>query len=147
MISNFTNFVRCQRLRARELAVLFGFNHGIRPFYAACSFDELSTRSPIPVFRNPFFDPQNPFLPGFLRISFFLFFFPEELLQWFWRGLENSCFRPLSQDFFAGIPTGQEFLYLHRIPTDSSGFLQIPPDSCSRLKLSDFGQRLKNALC
>ena len=27
---------------ARKLAVLFGFNHGVRPFYAACLFDELS---------------------------------------------------------------------------------------------------------
>ena len=31
-------------------------------------------------------------------------------------------FFSLSQDFFAGIPVGQEFLYLPR----------IPPDSCSR---------------
>ena len=30
---------------ARKLAVLFGFNRGIRPFYAACCFDELSRGS------------------------------------------------------------------------------------------------------
>ena len=48
---------------------------------------------------------------------------------WFWRGPRNSGFWTPSQEFFAGIPTGQEFLYLVRIPPDSSGFLQ---DSCSR---------------
>ena len=35
-------------------------------------------------------------------------------------GLEISCFQTLSQDFL------QEFLYLHRIPPNSSGFL-FPP--------------------
>jgi hypothetical protein len=30
---------------ARKLALLFGFNHGVRPFYAACRFDELSRGS------------------------------------------------------------------------------------------------------
>jgi hypothetical protein len=45
--------------------------------------------------------------------------------------------------FFAGIPVGQEFLYLLLIPPDSSGFLQIPPDSCSRQMLSCSGQQLK----
>jgi hypothetical protein len=29
-------------LIARKLAVLFGFNHGVQSFYAACRFDELS---------------------------------------------------------------------------------------------------------
>ncbi len=27
---------------ARKLALVFGFNHGVRPFYAACCFDVLS---------------------------------------------------------------------------------------------------------
>jgi hypothetical protein len=39
---------------------------------------------------------------------------------------------PLSQDFFAGISAGQEFLHLQwifRIPPDSSGGIWIPPDS------------------
>ncbi len=36
-----TLFVRSYCLIARKLAVLFGFNHGIRPFYAACCFNEL----------------------------------------------------------------------------------------------------------
>ena len=35
-------FVSCQRLMARKIAELFGLNHGVRPFYAACRFDELS---------------------------------------------------------------------------------------------------------
>ena len=30
---------------ARTLAVLFGLNRGIRPFYTACRFDELSRGS------------------------------------------------------------------------------------------------------
>ena len=105
-----------------------------------------------------FLDPQNPFLSGFLRISFFLisFFliFSEEFLHrnvvlegsW-WRVLENACFQPLSEDFFARIPAGQKFLYLHRIPPDSSGFLWIPPDSCSRQNLSGLDQQLKKTLC
>jgi hypothetical protein len=46
---------------------------------------------------------------------------------WFWRDLRNSCFQPLLQDFFAGIPAGQEFLYFHQITPVSFG---IPPDSC-----------------
>jgi len=40
-----TIFVRCQRLIARKLAVLFGFNRGVRPFYAACCFDDASRGS------------------------------------------------------------------------------------------------------
>ncbi len=40
-----TIFVRCQRLIARKLAELFGFNRGVRPFFAACCFDELSRGS------------------------------------------------------------------------------------------------------
>jgi hypothetical protein len=55
----------------------------------------------------------------------------------FGRGRRNSCFWPLTQEFFAGIPVGQEFMYLHR----------IPPDSCSRKKQSGLDQRLKKALC
>jgi hypothetical protein len=46
-------------------------------------------------------------------------------------GLRNSCFLLLSQVIFAGIPAGQEFLHLQRIPRDSSGFLRIPvPTKC-----------------
>ena len=40
-----TIFVRCLRLIARKLAVLFGFNRGVRPFYAACCFDDVSRGS------------------------------------------------------------------------------------------------------
>jgi hypothetical protein len=43
-------------------------------------------------------------------------------------GLRNSCFLPLSQDFLAGIPAGQEFLHLQQIPLDSSRFL-FPPNA------------------
>jgi hypothetical protein len=40
-------------------------------------------------------------------------------------------FFSLLQEFFAGIPVGQEFLYLLRIPRESGGFLQIPvPANC-----------------
>ena len=35
-------FVRCQRLMTRKIDDLFGLNHGLRRFYAACCFDELS---------------------------------------------------------------------------------------------------------
>jgi hypothetical protein len=38
-------FVRYQCLVARKIAELFGLNHGVRPFYAACCFDELSRGS------------------------------------------------------------------------------------------------------
>ena len=74
----------------------------------------------IPLFRNLFFGPKKAFLTGFLRIFFFLCF-PEEFFRgtWFWRGRRNSCFFPILQEFFAGIPVGQEFLYLLRIPQDS----------------------------
>jgi hypothetical protein len=43
-------------------------------------------------------------------------------------GLRNSCFLPLSQEFFTGIPAGQEFLHLQQIPPDSSRFL-FPPNA------------------
>jgi hypothetical protein len=68
-------------------------------------------------------------------------FFSQE--RGFGGGLRNSCFLSLSQDFFAGIPAGQEFLCLQRIPPDSSRFLRIPPDSCSCQTLSGSGQQLK----
>jgi hypothetical protein len=38
-------FVRYQRLMARKIAVLFGLNRGVWPFYAACCFYELSRGS------------------------------------------------------------------------------------------------------
>jgi hypothetical protein len=47
MIANFLTsfFGDCLRLIARKLAELFGFNRGVRPFYAASRFDELSRGS------------------------------------------------------------------------------------------------------
>ncbi len=96
----------------------------------------------IPVFRNLFFGSKKTFLPGFLRISLFSCVFRRNFSQerGFGGGRRNSCFLLLSQEFFAGIPVGQEFLYLLWIPPNSSGFL-FPP------KLSGSGQRLKKALC
>ena len=67
--------------------------------------------------------------PGFLRISFFLRFQGNSSQEsGFGGGHWNSCFWTLSQEVFAGIHTGQEFLYLLRIPLDSSGFL-FPPNA------------------
>jgi hypothetical protein len=89
-------------------------------------FDDIEiedeARLVIPLFRNLFFGPKNAFLTGFLRI-FFLLCFPEEFFggTWFWRGRRNSCFFPISQEFFAGIPVRNSCIY--------SGFLRIPEDS------------------
>ncbi len=95
----------------------------------------------IPVFRNLFFGPKIPFLPGFLRISFFLCF-PEEFFTgtWFWRWPQEFLFFAAVTGFFCrnscgtGIPV---------FTLDCSGFLQILLDSCSRQTLSGSGQRLK----
>ncbi len=46
--------------------------------------------------------------------------------MWFWRWLQEFLFFAAVTGFFAGIPVGQEFLYLLWIPPDSSGFLLIP---------------------
>ena len=40
-----TIFIRCHCVMVRKIAELFGFNCGIRPFYTACCFDELSRGS------------------------------------------------------------------------------------------------------
>jgi len=40
------------------------------------------------------------------------------------------------QEFFAGIPAGQEFLYLLLIPPESGGFLWNPEDSSGFLALA-----------
>jgi hypothetical protein len=90
------------------------------------------------LFSGIYFLDEKMFLPGFLRISFFLHF-PEDFFTgtWFWRGSLEFLFFSFLQEFFAVIPVGHELLYLPR----------IPPDSCSRQKLSGLGQRLKKALC
>jgi hypothetical protein len=82
----------------------------------------------IPVFQEFIFGAQKQKKTGFLRISFFSCVFRRNFSQehGFGGGRRNSCFLPLSQEFFAGIPVGLEFLYLLRISPDSSGFLQIP---------------------
>jgi hypothetical protein len=41
----------------KKLAVLFGFNRSIRPFYAACRFDELS-RGSVSCLLNASFEKQ-----------------------------------------------------------------------------------------
>jgi hypothetical protein len=102
----------------------------LTPFLGASGEAFSRPRLHIPVFRNLFFGPKKPFLPGFLRISLFSCVFRRNFSQerGFGGGLRNSCFLPLSLEFFAGIPTGQEFLHLQRIPPDSSGFL-FPPNA------------------
>jgi hypothetical protein len=102
----------------------------------------------IPDFRNLFLGPKKTFLPGFLRIFFFLCF-PEEFFTgtWFWRWLQEFLFFAAVTGIFCrnscgtGIPV---------FTLDSSGFLRIPPDSSGFLfppKLSGSSQRLKKALC
>jgi hypothetical protein len=75
----------------------------------------------IPVLRNLFFGPKKAFLTGFLRIFCFSCVFLRNYSQerGFGGGRSNSCFFPILQEFFAGIPGGQEFLYLPQIPEDS----------------------------
>ena len=70
-------------------------------------------------------------MPGFLRIPFFPCVFRRNFSQE--RGFGEVAgipvFFPLSQEYFAGNPVGQEFLYLPRNPPDSGVFRRIPvPD-------------------
>jgi len=81
----------------------------------------------IPVFGNLFFGLKHPFLTGFLRISFFPafsggFFHRNVVLE----GVTGIPVFSFLQDFFAGIPVGQVFLYLPQNPPDSGGFRRIP---------------------
>jgi hypothetical protein len=75
-----------------------------------------------------FLDQKKPFLPGFLRIHFFPVFsggiFHRNVVLEVVTGIPVFC--RCHMIFFAGIPAGQEFLYLPRIPPDSSGFRWIP---------------------
>ncbi len=92
-----------------------------------------TTRLVIPVWQEFIFWTEKQKNTGFLRIFFhFLGGRNSFTGTWFWRGLQNSCFQPLLQDFL------QVFLQdrnscistkLLQIPPDSSGFLQ---DSCSQ---------------
>ncbi len=73
-----------------------------------------------------FFDQKNCSCQdswGFFSCVFWRNFSQE---RGFCESHRNSWILPLSQDFFAGIPAGQEFLYLLQIPPDSSGLLRIP---------------------
>ena len=68
-------------------------------------------------------------VPDRIPEDFFFFLrFPEEFFTgaWFWRGSQEFLFFSDFTQFFAGIPVGQEFLYLLRNPPDSGGFL-FPP--------------------
>jgi hypothetical protein len=56
-------------------------------------------------------------------------------------GRRNSCFFPILEEFSAGIPGGQEFLYLLRIPEDSLGFL-FPPKAVWRRTATKEGSLL-----
>ena len=82
--------------------------------------EECLTRLPIPVFRNPFLNPRNLFLPGFLRI-----FFSEEflhrnvVLKGFWKFLFSATFTR----FFCRNFCGTEIPVFAQ---DSFGFLRIP---------------------
>ena len=95
------------------------------------------SRLPIPVFRNLFFGSKKLFLTGFLRISFFPafsggIFHRKVVLERSQESVFFRFYRNFSQEFlWAGIPVFTQ---------DSSGFLRIPPDSCSRQKLSGVGQ-------
>jgi hypothetical protein len=101
----------------------------------------VATSLPIPVFRNHVVGPQK-LVPFRMPEYCFCLFFRRKFFTgtWFWRGLENSCFQLLSQDF------SQEFLW-DRNSCICIGFLPIPPDSCSHQKMSGLDQRLKEALC
>ena len=44
---------------ARKLAVIFGFNHCVRPFYPACCFDDVS-RGSVSCLLNDSFEKQFP---------------------------------------------------------------------------------------
>jgi hypothetical protein len=98
----------------------------------------------IPVFRNLFFGPKKPFLPGFLRVSFFPVFsggfFHRNVVLEGVAGIPDFC--RCYRNFFAGIPAGQEFLYLLRIHPDSSGFLWIPVPAKCCLALASNKSRL-----
>jgi hypothetical protein len=93
------------------------------------------------LFSGIYFLDQKPFLPGFLRISFFPVF-------------SGGIFhRDMVLEVVAGIPVFAAVIGIFcrnsfgtGIPVftpDSSGFLQILPDSCSRQTLSGSGQQLK----
>jgi hypothetical protein len=97
---------------------------------------------PIPVFRNLFFGSKKPFLTGFLRISFFPAFsggiFHGNLVL---ERLQEFRFFFDFTGIFRRNSCGQEFLYLLRIPPDSSGFL-FPPKAVWRRPAIDEGSLL-----
>jgi hypothetical protein len=87
----------------------------------------------IPVFRNLFFGPKKPFLPGFLRISFFPVFsggiFHRNVVLEVVAGIPVfcHCHRIFLQEF---LWDRNSFIYSRflRLPPDSAGFL-FPPNA------------------
>jgi hypothetical protein len=92
---------------------------------------------PIPVGQEFILGAQKQKKTGFLRISFFPVFskgfFHRNMVLEGVAGIPDFCH--CHRIFFAGIPAGQESLYLLRIPQDSSGFLRItvPSKRCLAL--------------
>ena len=84
-------------------------------------------------FQEFIFWTKKTFLPGFLRIPFFLCFSEEFFTgTWFWRGRRNSCF------FSAVTGISRRNSCGTGIPVftpESSRFRRFPEDSCSRQKL------------
>jgi hypothetical protein len=74
--------------------------------------------------------------------DFFFLRFPEDFFTgtWFWRGSQEFLFFAAFTGIFCRNSCGTG---ISAFTKDSSGFLQIPPDSCSRQMLSGSGQQLK----
>ena len=100
--------------------------------------EECLTRLPIPVFRNPFFEPPKP-IPARISEDFFFRGISSQEC-----GVEGVLKIPVFSHFYKIFL--QEFLW-DRNSCICTGFLRIPPDSCSCQKLSGLDQRLKKALC
>jgi len=99
-----------------------------------------TARLPIPVFRNLFFGPKKPFLPGFLRIFFSCVFWRNFSQE---RGFGEVAGIPVFfvfTGFFRRNSRGTGIPVFTRNPPDSGGFLFSP-------KATGSGQRLKKALC
>jgi hypothetical protein len=104
-----------------------------------------AARLHIPVFGNLFFGPKKTFLPGFLSIFSFPVFsggiFHRNVVLEVVAGIPVFCrsHRNFLQEFLWDRNSCVYYGFL-RIPPDSSGFLRIPLDFCSRQTLSGSGQ-------
>jgi hypothetical protein len=72
--------------------------------------------------------------------DFFFLYFQENCFAgtWFWRGSLEFMFLSAVTEFFCWNSCGTGICIC-------TGFLRIPPDSCSRQKLSGLDQQLKKA--